>query len=186
MSDSWTGVTQFTLLSEKPPEGYMWSGWRLTKRQATSRPDHLWPELWTILGRNAKLREKHKWSHEKPKPDNARRLRGICFIDPEDKEIKETIKIARRKLDTPMAPAMPCKTSKKNKYGKAPIDFKSNFTCVLEVSESTRMRVEEPLPNIMRTILQKRRQFTTTLQFGTQISSHASSNEDTRSQSSSG
>ena len=53
LSDSWTGFTQFTLLSEKSPDGYMWSGWRLTKRQATSRPDHLWPELWTKLARNA-------------------------------------------------------------------------------------------------------------------------------------
>ena len=26
LSDSWTGFTQFTLLSEKPPEGHMWSG----------------------------------------------------------------------------------------------------------------------------------------------------------------
>ena len=26
LSDSWTGFTQFTLLSEKPPDGYMWSG----------------------------------------------------------------------------------------------------------------------------------------------------------------
>ena len=26
LSDSWTGFTQFPLLSEKPPEGYMWSG----------------------------------------------------------------------------------------------------------------------------------------------------------------
>ena len=40
LSGSWTGFTQFTLLEEKPPDGYMWSGWRLTKRQATSRPDH--------------------------------------------------------------------------------------------------------------------------------------------------
>ena len=39
--DSWTGFTQFTLLNEKPPDGYMWSGGRLTKRQATSRPDYL-------------------------------------------------------------------------------------------------------------------------------------------------
>ena len=38
LSDSWT---QFTLLEEKPPDGYMWSGWRLTRRQLTSRPDHL-------------------------------------------------------------------------------------------------------------------------------------------------
>ena len=72
VSDSWTGFTQFTL-SEKPLEGYIWSGWRLTERQATSRPDHLWPELWKGLARNAKLREKHKWAIEKPKLDDARR-----------------------------------------------------------------------------------------------------------------
>ena len=70
----------------------MWSGERLTKRQVTSRPDHLWPELWIKLGRHAKLKEMHKWSNEKPKLENARRLRGIHFIDPEDKEFKETIK----------------------------------------------------------------------------------------------
>ena len=70
---SWTGFTQFTLLSEKPPEGYMWSGERLTKRQASSRPDHLWPELWRAMSKNAELREKHKWAIEKPKLDNARR-----------------------------------------------------------------------------------------------------------------
>ena len=45
LSDSWTGFAQFTLLKEKPPEGYMWSGERLTKRQVT--------ELWIKLGRNA-------------------------------------------------------------------------------------------------------------------------------------
>ena len=92
LSDYWTG---YTLLEEKPPDGYMWSGERLTKRQLTSRPDHLWPELWIKLGTNAKLKEKHKWSNEEPKLDNARRLRGIYFIDPEDKEFKETIKNAR-------------------------------------------------------------------------------------------
>ena len=54
------GFTQFTLLSEKPPDGFLWSWVRLTKRQ--SRPDHLWPEPWIKLGRNAKLKEKQKWS----------------------------------------------------------------------------------------------------------------------------
>ena len=28
LSDPWTGFTQFTLLDEKPPDGYMWSGGR--------------------------------------------------------------------------------------------------------------------------------------------------------------
>ena len=65
LSDSWTGFTQSTLLEEKPPDGYMWSRDRLTRRQLTSRPGHLWPELWTKLGRNAELKEKHKWVDEK-------------------------------------------------------------------------------------------------------------------------
>ena len=31
LSDPWTGFTQFTLLDEKAPDGYMWSGERLTR-----------------------------------------------------------------------------------------------------------------------------------------------------------
>ena len=71
LSDPWTGFTQFTLLEGKHPDGCVWSGERLTKRQATSRPDHLWPELWIKMGRNAELKERQKWSKEKPKLDNA-------------------------------------------------------------------------------------------------------------------
>ena len=96
LSDPWTGFTKFTLLKEKAPDGYMWSGGRLTRKQLTSRPDHLWPELWKSMGRNAKLKEKQKWSNEESHLDNARKLRGICFIDPEDKEFKETIKMIVR------------------------------------------------------------------------------------------
>ena len=40
-------------------------GWRLTRKQLTSRPDHLWPEIWKTMGKNAKLKEKQKWSNEK-------------------------------------------------------------------------------------------------------------------------
>ena len=65
LSDPWTGFTQFTLLEEKPPDGYMWSGERLTRKQFTSRQDHLWPELWKSMGKHAKLKEKQKWSKEK-------------------------------------------------------------------------------------------------------------------------
>ena len=149
LSDSWTGSTQFTLLEEKPPDGFSWSGGRRTRRQLTSRPDHVWPELWRGMSKNAQLREKHKWAIEKPKLDNARRFGGIFFIDPEDMEFKEIIENARRKLETPMAPAMPCKTFKKNKHGETRSktnDFKSKIACILEASESTRMRMEETLP----------------------------------------
>ena len=51
LSDPWTGVTQCTLLEEKPPDGYIWSGVRLTRKQLTSRPDYLWPELLEINGK---------------------------------------------------------------------------------------------------------------------------------------
>ena len=39
-SDSWTSFSQSFLLEEKPPNGYVWSGVRLTRRQLTSSPDH--------------------------------------------------------------------------------------------------------------------------------------------------
>ena len=34
LSDPWTGFTQFTLLDEKVPDGYTWSGGRLTRKTA--------------------------------------------------------------------------------------------------------------------------------------------------------
>ena len=77
LPDPWTGFTQFTLLEEKAPDGYMWSGVRLTRKQLTSRPDHLWPELRKSMGKNAKLKEKQKWSDEKLHLENARKLRGF-------------------------------------------------------------------------------------------------------------
>ena len=64
----------------------MWSGVRLTKDQTTTRPDHVWPEVWTKIGKAPQNREKQEWKNEKPKLDNARRLRGICFIDPDDQD----------------------------------------------------------------------------------------------------
>ena len=65
LSDLWTSFTRFTLLEEKAPDGNMWSGRRLTRKQLTSRPDHLWPELWKSMGKYAKLKEKQKWSEER-------------------------------------------------------------------------------------------------------------------------
>ena len=38
-------------------------------------------------------------------------------IDPEDKEFKETIKNARKKLETSVAPAMPCNIAKNCESG---------------------------------------------------------------------
>ena len=157
LSDPWTGFTQFTLFSGKPPDGYMWSGVRLKRKQLTSRPDHLWPELWKSMGKNAKLKERQKWSHEKPQLDNARKLRGIYFIDPEDKEFKETIKNARKKLETPEAPAMPCKISKNNKnWATGPIRSNQNLRVFWKPVNLQDSVWENLYRIIMKTILQEK------------------------------
>ena len=56
----------------------------------------------------------------------------------------------QEKIETPLAPAMPCKTCKKSKNVETRSktnDFKSKFACILDASESTRLRMEESLPN---------------------------------------
>ena len=98
------------------------------------------------MGKHAKLKEKQKWSNEKIHLENARKLRGIYFIDPEDKEFKETIKNARKKLETSVAPAMPCKIMKNCGNG-ASNKIKTKLACILEADESTRMRLGNSVPN---------------------------------------
>ena len=141
-------------------------------------------ELWKRMGKNAKLKEKQKWSNEKLHLDNARNLRGVYFIDPEDTEFKETIKNARKKLETPVAPAMPCKIMKKNCGSGASNKIETRFACILEslwIYKTAYGRVITKSP--WRPNCRKRKQFTTALWFGTQICSYASSYENSRSKS---
>ena len=144
----------FLFWKKKAPDGFLWSGWRLTRKQLTSRPDHLWPELWKSMVKHAKLKEKQKWSKEKFHLENARKLRGIFFIDPEDTEFKETIKNARKKLETSVAPAMPCKIEKLWEWW---IQQNKNKTCVQWKLMNLRECVWEIRYHIiMKTILQEK------------------------------
>ena len=141
------------------------------------------------LGRNAKVKEKHTWASEKPKFDNARRLRGIYFIDLEDKEFKETIKNARKKLDTPMAPAMPCKTSKNNQNcgnGDKSNEIKSKLACILEAREPQDCVWENLYRNIMKTILQEMETIHCSITIWYTNFSYAPSHENSCSKRSSG
>ena len=68
-----------------------------------------------------------------------------------------------------------------------PTKLKTKLACILEASESTRLRMGELLPNHHEDhIAGNWCQFTATLQFGTQIHSYASSCENSSSKSSSG
>ena len=142
---------------KKTPKGYMWSGRRLTKIQATTRPENFWPEVWSKMGEAAQKKEKQEWANEKPKLDNARKLRGIYFIDPVDGENKETIKNAWKKLEVPMDAAMPCKKKTKKHSGLQETEAKSDesnkipktkHACIVEARECRRKRLESSLPKI--------------------------------------
>ena len=145
LSNSCNGFTKFTLLKEKPPKGYMWFGKRWTKIQTTTRPDHVWPEVWTNIGNAAKNREKPEGAKEKPKLNNARRMRGIYFNDPDGEENKEILRKARSKLERPTAPAMPCKRMDKQHPSITKVmqnngkekEFKTMYGCMVESHEST-------------------------------------------------
>ena len=97
------------------------------------------------MGKHAKLNEKQKWSEEKLHLENARKLRG-SISSTEDTEFKETIKNARKKLETSVAPAMPCKIMKNCGSG-ASKKIKTKLACILEADESTRMRMGNSIPH---------------------------------------
>ena len=107
------------------------------------------------MGKHAKLKEKQKWSNEKIHLENARKLRGIYFIDPEDKEFKETIKNARKKLETPVALAMPCKLWKI--VGVVdPTKLKQNLRVFYKLMNLQECVWEIRYSIIMKTILQEK------------------------------
>ena len=136
------------------------------------------------MGKHARLKEKQKWSNEKLHLENARKLRGIYFIDPEDKEFKETIKNARKKLETSVAPAMPCKIMKNCGSGGSN-KVKTRLACILEADESTRLRIGKSIPNYHEGHIAGKGDITA-LQFGSQIYACASSYENSCSKSSGG
>ena len=106
---------------------------RLTRKQTTSRPDTLWPQIWQDLSDASKRNEKQKWAIEKPKLDNARRLGGIYIIDPDDEEFKDIMKNSRRKLEVPMPAAMLCKTQREMYRETCRVEkrSKTKYACIV-------------------------------------------------------
>ena len=71
----------------------------MVRVETTSRLDNVWSDMWKHMSDASKRKAKQKWAVEKPKLDDARRLRGIYFIDSENKEFKDIMMNARRKLE---------------------------------------------------------------------------------------
>ena len=90
----------------------------------------------------ANKKAKQRWAIEKPKLDNARQLRGLFFIEPNDEEF--TMKAARRKLEVPMPAALPCKIPIKSS-GKTHRNIgkrKTKYASIVDADESTRPKLE--------------------------------------------
>ena len=68
---------------------------RLTRKQTTSRPDKVWPDMWKRTFDAAKRKTKQNWIIEKPKLDIGKQLRGIFFIEPDDEEFKQAMRNTR-------------------------------------------------------------------------------------------
>ena len=68
------------------------------------------------------------------------------FIAPEDTKFKETIKNARKKLETSVAPAMSWQIMK-NCGSAASNKIKTKLACIPEADESTRMRMGNSKPH---------------------------------------
>ena len=95
LSDSWKGFTKFTLLKEKPPKGYMWSGCEIDQTSNDYQTRSCVARSMDKNGKAAQNRVKQEWKNEKPKLDNAGRLTGMYFIDLDDQDDKETDKKTR-------------------------------------------------------------------------------------------
>ena len=179
LSDAWTGFTRFVPLKERPSEGYTWSGRRLTRKQKTSRPDDVWPDVWKFMSDAAQKKAKQRWAIEKPKLDNARQLRGIFFLEPNYEEFKLTMEAARRKLEVPMPAAMSCKIPIKSS-GETHRNIgnrKTKYACVVDADESTRPRLEGAghKPHQDHITVKGTNEFYDSLQSGSQILSDVSS-----------
>ena len=119
-------------------------GGRLTRNQNFSRPDNVWPDMRKHLYDTSKRKEKQQWAVKKPKLDNARRLRGIYYIDPDDEEFKRVVKNVRRKLEIPMPAAMPYRLQlhKHRETCGTVGQYKTKNACIVEADESMRIRME--------------------------------------------
>ena len=134
----------------------MWCGRRLTKVQPTSRQDHVWPEVWTNIGKAlSQNRQKQEWKNEEPKLDHARRLTGIRFIDPDDQDYKETlfVKKCEEKIGKTHGTSYASQQDGSHKHhesckaGNCPQKIpKTIYGCTVESHESTRQRVESSVP----------------------------------------
>ena len=81
LNDSWIGSTTFHLRKPEPPKGHKWVAGRLTKVQQTTRPDNIWPEIWTTMSKRQQGIAIRDWGIESKLREEARRTRDLPIIN---------------------------------------------------------------------------------------------------------
>ena len=101
------------------------------------------------MAKASKQKAKPKWTSDKSKLDNARKLRGIYFIVPEYAEFTETSKKCAEKVGNPDGPGNASQDEVQQATGR-PVAYwtlvSQNFAYSGKANESTRMRSEGFLP----------------------------------------
>ena len=91
----------------------------------------------------SKRKEKQKWAVEKPKLDNARRLRGIYLIDPDDEEFKDIMKMREESWKFRCQPQCLANFNVRSTEETFRVDAcKTKYACIVEADESMRKRME--------------------------------------------
>ena len=144
LSDSWTGFTQFTSLCEETSRPIYVVRWETDKKAVNIQARSFMARTLDQNGKKCQAEGEAQVITWKTKTRWCQKIRRIYFSVCEDEEFKETVRNAREKLETPVAPAMPCKASKKGKHGAICVksnEIKWKLACILEASESTRLRM---------------------------------------------
>ena len=120
---------------------------RLKKKQLTSRPDHLCPELWKSMGKECKAEGKAKVVWRKDSSwQRTKTAREFISSTQRIRNSRKPSRNARKKLETSLAPAMPCKIMKNCGSGGSDKN-KTKLACVLEANVSTRMSMGNSPPS---------------------------------------
>ena len=167
----------------------MWSGVRLTRKQLTSRPDYLCPELWKKMGKNALLKERQKWSHEKPQLDDARKLRGIISSTPRTRNLRRPSRLLAKNWKhqwLPLCLARSARTIRIVGMVVNPIRPNQNLRVFWKPVNLQDCVWENLSQTIMKTILQEKETIHCSITIWFTNFSYASRYENSRSKGSSG
>ena len=148
LSDSWKGFTKFTLLKENLPKDICGLG----EIDKSSNDYQTFPCMARSVDQDLECRSESRKTRMEKREAKTRQCsttEGNLLYDLDKQDYKETLKIARRKLDRPMAGAMPCKKKARTSNTKVAAEViasqkvpKTIYGCTVDSHESTRQRVE--------------------------------------------